>query len=86
LFLGQTDTSVVIQASSGQGSNLLRVIDNSATVTYFLIGPSGNISSASSVISLTGIPTYADNATAVAAGLAAGRIYKTATGEIRIVV
>ena len=31
-------------------------------------------------------PTYADNAAAVSGGLAAGNIYKTATGELRIVV
>ena len=32
------------------------------------------------------LPTYADNATAAAAGLAVGRFYKTVTGELRIVV
>lgn len=31
-------------------------------------------------------PTYADNAAAVAGGLVAGDVYKTATGELRIVV
>lgn len=31
-------------------------------------------------------PTYADNAAAVAGGLAVGRLYKTSTGEVRIVV
>jgi hypothetical protein len=30
--------------------------------------------------------TYADNAAAVAGGLSVGEIYKTATGELRIVV
>jgi hypothetical protein len=37
-------------------------------------------------ISLTALPTYADNAAAVSGGLAVGRVYKTATGELRIVV
>lgn len=32
------------------------------------------------------LPTHADNAAAVAAELAVGRLYKTATGEVRIVV
>ena len=32
------------------------------------------------------LPTYADNALAIAAGLKAGNVYKTATGELRIVV
>lgn len=40
------------------------------------------------IINLVGsnFPTYADNAAAVAAGLAVGRLYKTSTGEVRIVV
>lgn len=37
-------------------------------------------------ILLAGLPTYADNAAAVAGGLAVNRMYKTATGELRIVV
>jgi hypothetical protein len=37
-------------------------------------------------ISIISLPTYADNASAVAGGLALDRIYKTATGELRIVV
>ena len=32
------------------------------------------------------LPTYADNATAISGGLAAGRPYKTSTGEVRVVV
>lgn len=35
---------------------------------------------------LATLPTYADNAAAVAGGLATNRLYKTATGEVRIVV
>ena len=35
---------------------------------------------------MLGIGTYADNATALAAGLVAGDVYKTAAGELRIVV
>lgn len=35
---------------------------------------------------LKDIPTYADNAAAVAAGAATDQVYKTATGELRIVV
>lgn len=34
---------------------------------------------------LSNLPTYADNAAAVAASLPSGRLYKTATGEVRIV-
>ena len=32
------------------------------------------------------MPTYADNAAAIAGGHSAGDFYKTATGEVRIVV
>lgn len=31
-------------------------------------------------------PTYADNAAAVAGGLSVGQMYKTAAGELRVVV
>jgi hypothetical protein len=36
-------------------------------------------------VTLARVPTYADNAAAVAGGLTAGRLYRTATGELRIV-
>jgi len=32
------------------------------------------------------LPTYADNAAAISGGLAVNSIYKTSTGEVRIVV
>lgn len=35
---------------------------------------------------LTAIPIYANNAAAVAGGLIVGDVYKTSTGELRIVV
>lgn len=35
---------------------------------------------------IAAVPTYADNAAAVIGGLAVGKMYKTATGELRIVV
>ena len=37
-------------------------------------------------LNLTNLPTYADNASAVTGGLSLNTVYKTATGEIRIVV
>jgi len=42
----------------------------------------------SDILTLIGstFPTYANNAAAVAGGLAVNRLYKTATGEVRIVV
>ena len=41
---------------------------------------------AGGIISILTLPTYADNASAVLGGLAVDRVYKTATGELRIVV
>ena len=35
---------------------------------------------------LTALPEYADNTAAVSGGLIAGDVYKTSTGELRIVV
>ena len=35
---------------------------------------------------ITTLPTYADNAAAVTGGLTAGTLYKTATGEVRVLV
>jgi|TARA_R110000744_G_scaffold103691_2_gene198741 hypothetical protein len=37
-------------------------------------------------ITLTGLSVYANNAAAVTGGLAVDAVYKTATGELRIVV
>jgi hypothetical protein len=37
-------------------------------------------------ITLTNLPVFADNAAALAGGLADGDVYRTATGELRIVV
>jgi hypothetical protein len=41
---------------------------------------------ATGAISLSGLPTYATNSAAVAGGLLVNRIYKTSTGELRIVI
>ena len=37
-------------------------------------------------VRLQGLPTYADNAAAIAGGLVADDVYKTSTGELRIVI
>jgi hypothetical protein len=37
-------------------------------------------------LKLPNLPTYADNAAALAGSLVAGDVYKTATGELRITV
>jgi len=42
--------------------------------------------SGGSVIKIPNSPTYATNAAAITGGLTVGTVYKTATGELRIVV
>lgn len=46
------------------------------------------VKSTETFVSKTGmiLPTYTDNAAAILGGLAVNSIYKTATGEVRIVV
>lgn len=39
-----------------------------------------------STLVLTNLPVFADNATALSGGLGLGAVYRTATGELRIVV
>lgn len=45
---------------------------------------SGSKTFSSDTITLSGIPTYADDAAAGTGGLTEGQIYQTATGELRI--
>lgn len=45
---------------------------------------SGTVEASNVSIKLTALPTYANEAAAVTAGLASGRVYKTSTGELRI--
>lgn len=45
-----------------------------------------NIALNTTTVYLQNLPTYADNAAALAGGLIADAVYKTATGELRIVV
>jgi len=40
----------------------------------------------SNLVAVPGLPVYADNASAIAAGLSVGYLYRTPTGELRIVI
>lgn len=62
----------------GAGTCSAPAFSGNTYTAYGLITASGGI--------LATLDTYADNAAAVTGGLAVGRLYKTATGEIRIVV
>lgn len=61
----------------------------SASSTTTLSGSttiSGTLTCSNAAIIFSAAPTHADNAAATGAGLAVNRVYKTATGELRIVV
>lgn len=98
--LGYTPTSVTgltgVQAVAAFKTGLLLVkgdvglgsVDNTSdagkpvsTATSTALGLKADATNPSLVV-----PTYADNAAAVAGGLAVTRIYKTAAGEVRVVV
>jgi hypothetical protein len=65
-------------------SSLLRYneVNNTQGATTFV----GRTTLATQLLKLPGIPTHADNAAALAADLVVDDVYKTATGELRIVV
>lgn len=63
------------------------VITLSAGATgYLTLSAVNDLTMTGNVLNITDLPTYADNAAAISGGLAANRLYKTATGEVRIVV
>jgi len=83
LFAAGTITCQQVDASGRIDAQRVVVVQNveAPTVNATIIAPIS-----AGVISIVNLPTYADNASAVGAGLAVDRVYKTATGEIRIVV
>lgn len=80
--------SVVMQITTG--SALAPFVDNTCLIgtpsKRFGEIHSNSLSVYGGILNASGIPTYATNAAAVSGGLAVGRVYKTATGELRIVV
>jgi len=54
----------------------------SGSTTNVSIGSA--VSGATNTLTVNGLPTYANEAAAVTGGLAAGMIYKTSTGEVRV--
>lgn len=79
--VGQIGTSMYLTAA-GTAENTQIRFQTSASGTeaeHLRIDSAGNIY-------MYTIPTYADNAAAVSGGLATDGVYKTATGELRIVI
>lgn len=70
------------RASTGEFANLVDLTSTqtiSGTKTF-----SGATTLSNASVTLSGVPTYADDAAAGAGGLTAGQVYQTATGELRI--
>jgi len=69
---------------SGSADIALNILNTAGVVGEFEFKKNVKLEGAS--FSAANIPTYADNASAASGGLAVGRVYKTATGELRIVI
>jgi hypothetical protein len=86
-----------IDAQGSGNTPFLRIFDGQTLTRRVVInGANGNVGVGTTspqaklhvngTVRLQGIPTFADNAAAIAGGLVADDVYKTATGELRIVV
>lgn len=94
---GLTMTSIGTQYDAGAGINgtdsIMAGYSGRSSIIGALFKNSGALSSTawyaikvdSGLVNMT-LPTYADNVAALAGGLLANEIYKTATGELRIVI
>ncbi len=72
-LVSATRDNVVLTSEYGADTSEFKLESNITTLT-------------TDFFKVVGIPTYADNASAVLGGMATDMIYKTATGELRIVV
>ena len=55
------------------------------TKTLQMIAPRIDINTISGIINIKGLPIHPDNATAISGGLGVNDVYKTSSGELRIV-
>lgn len=92
-----TKAVIFSDGSADTGTFAIAPHQSGSTATGIKIdGPTGNVGIATKVparklhvtgtVRLQGLSTYANNAAAIAGGLAADDVYKTSTGELRIVV
>jgi hypothetical protein len=81
---GQTNEIVIGPDAIANGSNTVTLGDDNVTDVYMSEDAGATVHASS--LHLTNLPIYADNAAAVTGGLAADYVYKTSTGEIRIVI
>ena len=79
---------LTIQRASDSGAfeaNLVAIMQDTGRVGINTISPAKTLH-VNGTVRLQGLPTYANNAAAVAGGLVADDVYKTSTGELRIVI
>ena len=69
----------------GSSTGIKALIDGSGNFGIGTILPAKTLH-VNGTVRLQGLPTYANNAAAITGGLVADDVYKTATGELRIVV
>jgi hypothetical protein len=89
LSMGAAGTVSFITAHSSGADNTtltLRTALAGVEQDQLIIGPSGSLVLTAAGISAANMHTHANNAAAISAGRAVGTLYKTASGEVRIVV
>jgi hypothetical protein len=85
-FTAGTEYSVVQSDSSSAYLEAGNITGGTLATITVNVGGSISINSATGQIALNGLPVYADNAAALSGGLVIDNVYKTVTGELRIVV
>jgi hypothetical protein len=87
------DSRIEIGATGNAYIDLKNPFSNDFDLRLTTNGPSSTIAASGSLsisqtttLKLTNLPIYATNAAAISGGLVASDVYKTATGELRIVV
>jgi len=80
--MGQTTVSG--PHTSAAGYTTTGAITTTGTLTGGTATITGNASVGGAEVTLSGIPTYADDAAAGTGGMTSGQVYQTATGELRI--
>lgn len=72
--------------SASSGIFLNNIVENSLEILCSDGTDTLKIRLEPTILKITGLPTYADNAAAISGGLNPDDVYKTSTGELRIVI
>lgn len=95
VMLARFGSSNALRIKQGVGGGITAPTDGGAncgfpgfrfTGFFTTLDTTGATSFSNASITMAGLPVHADNAAAVGAGLAAGRFYRTSTGEVRVVI